>query len=89
MKKESPPPVFRHGLYDIGDDVNVPLMALTPAAQWNRVAAIVQLSLSRVDRVNSTQSLARQQLDVAEYALQAMIEDLQTVMPSMRFIAHS
>ena len=62
---------------------------MTSTAQWNRVAAVVQLSWTRVERVNSTQALARQQLDVADYTLQAMIADLCTVMPGMQLIAHN
>lgn len=62
---------------------------MTSTAQWNRVAAVVQLSWTRVERVNSTQALARQQLDVADYTLQAMIADLCTVMPAMRLAAHT
>jgi hypothetical protein len=57
---------------------------MTSTAQWNRVSAIVQLSLIRVERVSSTQTLARQQLDVADYTLQSMVAELRTVMPNLR-----
>lgn len=66
----------------------VPILPMASKVQWERVSAVVQLSLTRVEAVNNTQSLARQQLDVADYALQAMMADLRIVMPGMRR-AHS
>ena len=55
--------------------------AMPASAQWDRVSAVVQLSWARVEAVNGCQALARQQLDVAAYTLQALRDELRTVMP--------
>jgi hypothetical protein len=62
-------------------DFAMPLTALAPSAHLDRVSAIVQVSFLRVKSVNGCQALARQQLDVADYALQAILNDLRAVMP--------
>jgi hypothetical protein len=54
---------------------------MTPSAHWDRVCAVVRLSAARVEAVNGCQSLARQQLDVADYTLQTMLDELRAVMP--------
>jgi hypothetical protein len=62
-------------------DFVIPLQALTPAAHLDRLTAVVRQSFARVETVNSTQALARQQLDVADYTLHNIIEELRAVMP--------
>jgi hypothetical protein len=62
-------------------DFVIPLKALTPSAHLDRVSTIVRISFARVEAVNGAQALARQQLDVADYALQLLLEELRIVMP--------
>lgn len=45
------------------------------------MSTIVRLSFSRVEAVNNTHALARQQLDVADYTLQNIMDELRTIMP--------
>jgi hypothetical protein len=54
---------------------------MTPTAHWDRVSAVVRTSFARVETVNGCHSLARQQLDVADYTLQTMLDELRAVMP--------
>jgi hypothetical protein len=60
----------------------MPLKALAPSAHLDRVSAIVRLSFARIEAVNGTHALARQQLDVADYTLQSILDELRTIMPS-------
>jgi hypothetical protein len=62
-------------------DFVIQLKTLTPAAHLERVSAIVRHSFTRVEAVNGMQALARQQLDVADYALQTLMDDLRVIMP--------
>jgi hypothetical protein len=59
----------------------MPLKALAPSAHLDRVSAIVRLSFARVEAVNGSHALARQQLDVADYSLQSILDELRTIMP--------
>jgi hypothetical protein len=56
--------------------------ALSAAAQWSRVSAVVELSVQRAQGIGAQQAAARQQLDAADYGLQQLIEDLNGVMSS-------
>jgi hypothetical protein len=60
----------------------VVMRALSPAAQWARVSAVVELSVQRAQGIGAQQAAARQQLDAADYGLQQLIEDLNGVMSS-------
>jgi hypothetical protein len=62
-------------------DFVIPLKALTPTAHLERLTAVVRQSFARIESVNGTQALARQQLDVADYTLQNIIDELRAVMP--------
>jgi hypothetical protein len=62
-------------------DVALPLTALAPSAHWDRVSAVVQQSFARLEAVKGCQALAQQQLDVADYVLQALVDELRAVMP--------
>jgi hypothetical protein len=62
-------------------DFVMPLKALAPSAHLDRVSAIIQQSFTRMEAVNDTQALARQQLDVADYALQNIMDELRAIMP--------
>jgi hypothetical protein len=62
-------------------DFVVPLKALAPSAHLDRISAIIRQSFTRVEAVNGTQALARQQLDVADYALQNIMDELRAIMP--------
>jgi hypothetical protein len=56
--------------------------SLSAEAQWQRVSAVVELSIQRAHGIGEQQSAARQQLDAAEYTLHRLIEELNEVMMS-------
>jgi hypothetical protein len=62
-------------------DVAMPRQPMSLDAHWARVRAVVELSLTRTEAVSGYQAQARQQLDVADYTLQSLLEELRTVMP--------
>jgi hypothetical protein len=62
-------------------DFVIPLNALAPSAHLDRVSTIVRTSFARIEAVNGYQAMARQQLDVADYALQSILDELRAVMP--------
>jgi hypothetical protein len=53
---------------------------MTLAEQWNRLAAIIKTAVSRADEATRCQAAAAVQLDLAQYGLTTLVDELSAVM---------
>lgn len=61
--------------------VRLPATPMTLAAQWSRVATVVERANQSHKTMCDLQSAAAQQLELAEYALDRLMGELASVMP--------
>lgn len=59
----------------------VPAQPLGPVAHWQRVAEVVERATSTARAVKDMQASARAQIEMAEYALDRLLEELAAVVP--------
>lgn len=64
--------------------VGVPSRALSSGGHWARVAAVVDRATNSAMLVREAQLAARGQLEMAEYALDLLFDEVATVMPISR-----
>jgi hypothetical protein len=53
---------------------------MTLAEQWNRLAAVIKTTVSCADEATRCQAAAAMQLDLAQYGLTTLIDELSVVM---------
>jgi len=53
---------------------------MTLAEQWNRLATVIKTAVSRADEATRCQAAAAMQLDLAQYGLTTLVDELSAVM---------